>query len=93
MGSVPRLLYIRRLGASLSDPLQAKWLQNVQDPTPIEIRLLVDAYAGQILGQNETYIFLSSSFQKHSRATGLKINDRAVKIEEPVYGSCVGDSV
>jgi len=53
------------------NPVQVKWLENVQDPTPIVITNWCRCLA--ILGQNETYIFLFSAlpplFKKRSRAT------------------------
>jgi len=43
-------------------------LENVKDPT-LPLKLLVDAYAGQILGYNESYIFchspVSKTFSRH----------------------------
>jgi len=54
--------------------------------TLLSLKVLVDANARQILGQNEAYIlyFLppSTLFQKYSRATSLKVSDEKVKIEK-----------
>jgi len=46
--------------------------------TVLPLKVLVDVYVGQILGQNETYFFIFSApllFQNHSRAIGLKVSD------------------
>jgi len=57
-------------------------LENVQDPTPIESTGRCICWANFGAKRNLYFIFSAPLFKKHSRATGLKINDRTVKIEE-----------
>jgi len=57
----------------------------------LSLKLQVDAYAGQILRQNETYIlyFLPPPlFQKHFYATGLKVSNVGMFDAEEFAGVC-----